>query len=199
MQKSLWNGSHRKKKLWKNTVLSTTPFIPLPQHLTWHRHTGVTHLRCDTPVSVPAASPHTESGELIFITTAGQVPHKYYTKKNKLTFVQRPLYLYSFREWNERQMFHCNISILSTTANTSQDKIRLFYQLLRRHQIIFNRFMKSGAIYILPFSPLNSLQPYQLSAQIKITSLFLLGRTHGPCEIWLSTSRWEVFPWPPFH
>lgn len=31
--------------------------------------------------------------------------------------------------------------------------------------------MKSGAIYTLPFSPLNLPQPNQLSAQIKITGL----------------------------
>lgn len=68
----------------------------------------------------------TGSGELIFSTTAGQVPHKHCTKRNKLTFVHRPLYLYSFREWNERQMFHCNIFMLSTTEKISQDKIRFF-------------------------------------------------------------------------
>lgn len=94
----------------------------------WHTWC-VTHLMCDTPDVWHPCQPllhHLTQWGIGFILTAGQVTHKYYTKRNKLTFVQRPLYLYSFREWNECQMFHCNIFILSTTENTSKTRSGCF-------------------------------------------------------------------------
>lgn len=128
VQKSLWKGSHQKIPV-KNTVLSITPFSVLPEPLPWHRHAGVTHLMCDTPdMWHPHCVTHTPdmwhtwcmtntpdvwhpwhhsllqhltlSGELSFTTAAGQISHKHYTQRHTLTFVQRPLCLYPFREWN---------------------------------------------------------------------------------------------------
>lgn len=64
----------------------------------------------------------------------------FFKKRSKLTFGQRLWYLYSLREWNECQMFHCNIFTLY--SKYLQDRISVFYLSLQRHQIIFNRFIE---------------------------------------------------------